>query len=333
MNDLDPTARLVELHAATAADLDAVLDVDAGLREVLIASHHWALGRDLDDMLDLAAGLRAILPHFDLPILGQITTPAPHDHGSHEFGRVNGAVARLLLLMDPSSRLAVRHRPALDALATAFAVARARAIALNIAAAYDVGGDTMAIAGIPFTGALAAALDLAVARAHALNVSLDHADDNARVVSAALDIAFASARDLNLNPDVARGRDRALTLNLDLSYIRDLASSIARACKVDQSLDEAIDRDLDRDLDHTLDSTVAGELDLVLDQARHDFVTADLRGVDLTGVRLDRLRWSAATIWPSDDWLTYALVNSSEIAPGLYEIRGGTTIHEPTHTV
>jgi hypothetical protein len=53
--------------------------------------------------------------------------------------------------------------------------------------------------------------------------------------------------------------------------------------------------------------------------------------MDLTQISLDGLRWSAATTWPSDDWKNQALLDSTEVAPGLYEIRSGTT-NVPTHT-
>jgi hypothetical protein len=68
---------------------------------------------------------------------------------------------------------------------------------------------------------------------------------------------------------------------------------------------------------------------LALDHARHDFTTADLRTIDLFHVQLDGLRWSMSIQWPSETWGNPALQNSTEIKPGIYEIRGGTNV--PTH--
>lgn len=48
-------------------DLAAVLDVEAGLREVMIAARHTNLVRDLREVLDIDAGLSAIVPAAPVP--------------------------------------------------------------------------------------------------------------------------------------------------------------------------------------------------------------------------------------------------------------------------
>lgn len=53
---------LSERHQAMTNDLPAVLDLEAGLREVLLAADHGAVAADIAAALDLDAGLDAILP-------------------------------------------------------------------------------------------------------------------------------------------------------------------------------------------------------------------------------------------------------------------------------
>lgn len=63
------------LHATTAGDLDGLLDIEAGLREALVAVQHTRTGHDLD--LDIEAGLRAITSP------PEVATPSPATHPEH----------------------------------------------------------------------------------------------------------------------------------------------------------------------------------------------------------------------------------------------------------
>ncbi len=67
------------------------------------------------------------------------------------------------------------------------------------------------------------------------------------------------------------------------------------------------------------------DLDLArdLDRARSDFSQADLRDADLTGLSLEGVRWSRATVWPPE-WAEWVEQASVEVEPGIFEIRGGT---------
>ncbi|MGH3899240.1 MAG: hypothetical protein ACRDTA_13575, partial [Pseudonocardiaceae bacterium] len=66
-----------------------------------------------------------------------------------------------------------------------------------------------------------------------------------------------------------------------------------------------------------------------LDDALHDFTTADLRNVDLTGIRLDGVRWSSATQWPTD-WEAQITLDSVEVAPDVFEVRREGRTYAPT---
>src|SRR5215470_6235167 len=98
--DLDRTDRLRALHTAMGEKLDAILDLDGGLREVLITPQHHGMGRTLDAILDLDPGLQAIVPATE-----QTTaTPTTDDIPVSENVAVNGAVATLLMSLDTPTR-------------------------------------------------------------------------------------------------------------------------------------------------------------------------------------------------------------------------------------
>lgn len=68
MSDFDshpedgPDRRLANEHRKLVVDIAATVDVEAGLREVLIRTHHADLVADLGHSLDIEAGLAAIVP-------------------------------------------------------------------------------------------------------------------------------------------------------------------------------------------------------------------------------------------------------------------------------
>jgi hypothetical protein len=365
--DLDRTdRRLRALHTAMGENLDAILDLDGGLREVLIAAQHHGMGRTLDTILDVDAGLQAIVPTTE-----QLTaTPATDGAPTSETIEVNGAVATLLMSLDTPTRLAIRNHPALEALAIVFALTQARLTAralvhtraLALALALDLNRDIDALGhdrdleldlnhdARALAHALDHALDLdrSLARARALDHALDRARGLALKLAGDRARARVLARDRDLALKLARDRDidRALDRSLDLARDRyfDLDRYFARARDLDLDLDFALDLAFDRSLGlarardrdlaraHADAHCLARGRARALDHARHDFTTADLRGIDLPHVQLDGLRWSTRTQWPSETWRDQALQNSTEIKPGIYEIRGGTA-NVPMHTL
>ena len=59
-------------------------------------------------------------------------------------------------------------------------------------------------------------------------------------------------------------------------------------------------------------------------RARDDFLDADLTEVDLTGIWLKGMQWTASTRWPAA-WEEEIQQNSEEIALGIWEVRRGNT--------
>jgi hypothetical protein len=308
MNAFDPSQpagthdRLAEIHAAMSSTLKGLLDVEAGLREVLVAAHHSSLTNDLIKTLHITAGVHAIAPVPAPPKADPSAEPAP----------IEGEVARLLTLLDVPTRLAIRNHHAFDALAVVFTLHTALDLAGDLATHIE-GSDIR-----PALDAVRALTDVLGndTTAGTLYAEIgpdDHPADLVHDLLSAL-ADHAIARALIIAPQLVRALERAF------------ARAVAFARKSSRGMGVALRRavDLDIDLDRAVDRARH------LARARHDFTTADLRGIDLTGIRLDGLRWSAATTWPSEDWRSKAVLVSAEIEPGIYEIRGGTT-NVPSH--
>jgi hypothetical protein len=181
---------------------------------------------------------------------------------------------------------------------------------------------------------------LDLVRDHIFFLALAQARDLARDITVTLDrdLDLTRAVDLALDRDRFRNpyRNRALAREL----VRTLDSARDRAQARTHALDSAVVGALDRDLDSARDrrattsfgltrdlGTILAELDGVvadLNGALHDFITADLRDVDLTGVQLAGLLWSRATTrWPAD-WEAQIELDSVEVAPDVLEVRGGS---------
>lgn len=71
------------------------------------------------------------------------------------------------------------------------------------------------------------------------------------------------------------------------------------------------------------DRTAFANAYTAFNQALHGFTDADLRDVDPTNVELEGLRWSPTTRWPQG-WVDQLVLDSVEVAPDVFEVRGGT---------
>jgi hypothetical protein len=319
--------RLRALHRATGYQLDAVLDLDSGLREILIAVQYREVGSTLDGVLDVDAGLQAIVPAAKQ----RTAIPAAYTP-TCKSTKVNGAVATLLMSLDTQTRLAIRNHPALDALAIVFILTQAhltgpryrRGLTVNL----HLNRARNLALGLAHDLTLGIAHDLTLNLGLALGLAHDLTLDLTRTRGLTLDLALARA----LARALALARTLTLTLarTLDLALTHALTHDLTRNLDLTRNIgrDHALTHDRDHDDDHALNLNTALVRDL--NHARHDFTTADLRGANLTEVQLDRLRWSTITLWPSETWRDQALRDSTEVEPGIFEIRGGTT-KVPTH--
>ncbi|MFJ6087964.1 hypothetical protein ACIQI8_42010 [Streptomyces sp. NPDC092369] len=309
------TNRIERHQQALESALDGVLDIEAGLREILIHSRHDSAVDRLGTLLGTEAGLAAILP----PAASRLPAPDTGDPASAE---------EIPLALSPAGRMTLRNNP--DVKAASLALTRALTRDLNLDLSLDLALD------------LARALD----RALDLHRDLNLARTIARDLGRDLDRALALAGDLDLGLHVGRDLDHAL--NQALNHAR----TLSRALNHDHGLDLA--RDLDRALTLTLTPARDLNRDVVLQiRAREvcraigwvlrreppvldtdsvhtlldDFTNADLRTADLTGIDLSGVHWSEHTTqWPPAVDIEDLKSHSAETPPGsgTWIIRSGT---------
>jgi hypothetical protein len=339
-------------HQHTLDDsLDSVLDIEAGLREVLIHSRHDTAVDALGTVLNTEAGLACILP------------PTPQPQASDTSGtRGNPRAGDLPFALSPADRMALRDHPDVKAAQQLLSrdldhdldrdlsplAVRARAIER----AMTLGRDLARALARDLTRILARDLsrphsrardfvrdiDLARDRARALDVDFARvlARDAPYVVDSGVHFARSRARDLNLDLDSIHSLDRLLGVGLGFG----LALDRARARDLTRLLDLVLDYDLDHDVFieirtnevcRAIGSALHREPPL-LDAASvlmllDDFTHDDLRDTDLRGIDFSGVHWSQRTQWPAVVDLEALKARSDETPPGsgIWIVRSGTT--------
>jgi hypothetical protein len=155
------------------------------------------------------------------------------------------------------------------------------------------------------------------------------------------DLAVDLARALNLVRDLAHARERALAyahalgltltygtlsvlvLGFGLSFAHTLTLIRDRDRDVYQAITRARDRALilDRAFERVLDCNDTITALISLHHALSDVTNHDLRGIDLAGISLEGLRWSAQTQWPSQ-WKDWIQRDSVEVTNGTFQVMG-----------
>jgi hypothetical protein len=138
----------------------------------------------------------------------------------------------------------------------------------------------------------------AIAHARSLSANNASADDLATAIASARDLALAVAQRRTFDLDGAQAIARALDLDDPIG----IATVLAAAPELDR---------------HS-----AASLAQNLDDARNDFADADLSRADLNDVSMTGVRWTTTTRWP-EDWVDRVVLDSQEIAPGVFEIGPG----------
>ncbi|MEV8248413.1 hypothetical protein AB0R01_32265 [Streptomyces rochei] len=325
-------------HQHTLDDsLDGVLDIEAGLREILIHSRHDTAVDALGAVLNTEAGLADILP--PTPQLQASGTSGTHRHP---------CAGDVLPELSPADRMALRNHPDVKAARCALDRDLPRTLALELALKL---AHTF-VRGLPRDRAFA--FDRIRDRALALVSALDSAralDSDlarARVRVRALNRARALARDL------VRARDLARDLVRDLDSARDLDSDhvINHACGRARDLVRILDLALDHDLAlyralararDVLSEIRANEVCRAIGLALHreppvldaasvstlldDFTHDDLRDTDLRGIDFSGVHWSQRTQWPPVVDIEALKARSDETPPGsgIWIVRSGTT--------
>jgi hypothetical protein len=315
-DDHDVVSRLDRQHDDLVDGLDAVVDVAAGLREILLHSRHAGAVDGLDAVLDAEAGLAAIL---------RPAGPVQREALEIRTPQSRPLNAEVRMRLRAHSKVVATYRGFGQArdLVRDFALFRSphreRVLGRVLVLVLDIAQDVVFYFDPhgrrydrDFFRALLSAS--ALARRFALGFSVPD-------------------RDLTHDLDVIRSG----VVDPDLGRALDLARIFARVLAHDRAFDP--DRDSDELIDlytnhlrRVIGAVLKGEpppLDeYSVDDLLNDFTDSDLRTVDLTGIDLDGVRWSEhGTQWPSSMDIHNLRSRSEETPPGsgIYTIRSGTT--------
>ncbi|MEV4567636.1 hypothetical protein AB0K12_28035 [Nonomuraea sp. NPDC049419] len=305
--DLWPNALIDELHG--------LLDIEAGLREVLLHSRHAAQLDGLAEVLDVEAGLGAILLAG-----GGGREEVPRPRREHAFPSID-AEERLALRQHPPVRTAHRLLTrALDhhhALGLDLHLARKLTCHVDRPQADRRRACVLAhqlVRHLHADRERADDLAQAIARCAGAGITaahLAHALDHARELGLVLDLAHALERDLD--GDLAGQLVRCLTRDLGGLH-EGTRTLLAHALTwVLVAIRDRLGREV-----ALSQETVCQFLD--------DFTTSDLRAVRLSDVELEGVRWSeAGTWWPDDVDVEHLRARSDVIGggDGVLVIRSG----------
>ncbi|MEV6013265.1 hypothetical protein AB0M29_41715 [Streptomyces sp. NPDC051976] len=211
--------RLKDLDQQAVTALAHVLEIEAGLQEVLLDARHRRAIAELADVLDIEAGLAAALATQSPEARRTRRAKLPAAPGPAAAART------LIAAIPPEQRLILRAHPASSAVINTVNSSHALANALEHARSLShvLKGDR----------------DREQARAHARNLAIDHALD--------ADRALVRALDRVVERDFGRGSHLDNILHLSRDRDRALARSLIRA--LDHALSRAFNHALDADRD------------------------------------------------------------------------------------
>ncbi|MFF7647120.1 hypothetical protein [Streptomyces canus] len=320
-------------HALSGA-LDGLLDVEAGLRDMLLQSRHDTVIGRLDTVLDTEAGLAAILPP---PPPTHLTGPRITSHGDtgEELPRTISPADRMALRNHPDVKTANYARqqirclrggslPAARDLFLILAHHFVAGINRDLSRARDLTRNPVLIGLLDRTRRHADDLDLDLGLARTSSLDLDRS--LARVLSLArrVDGDRASAADLSRARARARDLGRLLNLSLTTDLPPDPDYAVGPALELIVSvLGEEIHRAIGLALGREIPTLDADVLQALLD----DFTSADLTDADLSGVDLGGVHWTShGTRWPPAIDVGDLKNRSDEAFPGseTWIIRSGT---------
>ncbi|WP_433527758.1 hypothetical protein ACQPZ2_44025 (plasmid) [Nocardia pseudovaccinii] len=295
---------LIAQRDALDADLATVLDLEAGLREVLIAAQYEVLDDDLGDVLDLESGLAAIVPEArPVPEARQGTkrTREPEEYSDDEI--------RAIKTLSIHDRWALRGHILRNGLELAYQTAKELADSGERCTTHTPheSADFWARWIVANHGRFD---DLYEALKRGL-------DEGAFYIRGHLPIHRSPKEEL-LNHWSQRAieakqlTDQAHKWRNDVVHRRFADEAVVRG--VANPPREAVVRGLS-----TLMLKIADAIHAV-----NDFTGDDLREAGLQKEDLDGLRWSAQTKWPPE-WQEEIDRDSVPIGNGVFEVRQGNT--------
>ncbi|MEU0054658.1 hypothetical protein [Streptomyces sp. NPDC006309] len=341
-----PKAKLDQAHDKLLMSLESIIDVEAGLREILLQSDNEAMTQSLSAVIDVETGLREILPatHDELrPVSESIASQSTS--GIEQIKQAIYPAARMMLRADPyfiKLITAQRHMEVAEETCR-----RTREIARDLQHAL-FGGQRMklAVAGDYAVVLTSAAEDILITLREVAEIApmlfgetyeqVEEMVRFGRELKLAIDRANVITREYQ--------RARRWDTNSGRQAARELARDISRAQKEIEYRADGLERivptyammlaDLKyrhyvqieaRNLLHAPEIPVFkfSEWRELLD----DFTSADLRGALLVGVDLTGVRWTLRhTFWPQEIDVEDLRMRSMETpeGSGVFVVRSGT---------
>ncbi|MFJ2774405.1 hypothetical protein [Streptomyces sp. NPDC087300] len=295
--------------------LMTVLDIESGLREILLPSQHEEFVDGLAHVLDVEAGLGEVLA----------PSPLPADTSSGRVSRMHHPeeVVELLRSVDPRIRMRVRTAPDLQPRQMVYSHLRALRNALDRAAVLVAADDEAAHDTTGLTPSMDGILTKAHTSALAVASGINRVRDRDHALRRDLDSGIVQA--------VAQAQDVAR----QLTQLRTAASLGRRLSSISQHAGQL---ELDwLDVLHQSLTAVAQQplppmTPVMLEAFLNDFTACDLRGTSLDRTALTGVLWSdRGTTWPASINTSALKARSVEkpAGSGIYHVRFRTpTMHD-----
>lgn len=343
--------------------LDSLLDVEAGLCEIMLQPQNDTMTASLNSLLDVESGLAAVIPRRSRPEKSEPIESRHQELLSEKF---------LLTVMTPPDRIVLRRNPAvvqsleilkhlpsleqvlLDAQENAqrleYSTFADRNVKVEMAftASISFGFSTRSIATLiaDMGDFVHASIDEDVA------LALRESVHSSERLTAVISLAREAAEKLNFHREKGEGRRlfgpswrNFLAIQMEYEQASELTESEVRHHVGE--LREIVTR-LTQKISHfshacrhrvrhilACETGVSSFPSITLDELRmflDDFTEADLRDAKLLGVDLAGVRWSVhETLWPAAVDVEHLKTLSDEVisGSGIYVIRAGTaTIRE-----
>ncbi|MFE6050425.1 hypothetical protein ACFQ6N_06710 [Kitasatospora sp. NPDC056446] len=324
------------MQTAFLEGLESHLDVEAGLREVMLCARHKDLTDGLDTVLDVEAGL--------VSIMSRTTTRTEFDETAAPLYDI-GLMHQRFELIGPEQRLALREHPLVTSAILADLLIRTVVLAQDLTYGLGFGRYHR----MPLKRAVFAAQRVAQGIAHELDRRAALAwelRDMAHEIVALLEPHYPAIDQAGKVGQVLV-REMAATIDQRVRSAEHPAiAEFLRACQVfmyavhggdlTRAVQEVeyLTRALAAQVGELLGLGEPENLDLeFLSEILDDFTAADLSTTDLTRVDLAGVRWSELrTRWPAEISVDRLREDSRETLPGsgIYIIRPGTGTRDVT---
>ncbi|MFF8868035.1 hypothetical protein ACF08B_39040 [Streptomyces sp. NPDC015139] len=339
-------AKLNQAHDRLLASLDSVIDVEAGLREILLQADNEIVTQSLSSVIDVEAGLREILPATRVELRQNPEAVAPQSaNGVDKIKAEISPAARMMLRANPSFTKLIAGQHQMEV-----AEENCRGLSDTVQRLHDAlfGGRSMK---------LAVAVDCSVVFISTAENMLITLREIAEMVPRVFDETEEQLEEMvKFGRELGLAIDRASNINREQQRVRrdsssrgrqtarELTRDLARAQKEVEYRARGLDRIVptyammlaETKFRHFVKNEAQNFLHaprfpvLTFSEWREfldDFTAADLRSALLVGVDLAGVRWTLRhTLWPQEIDVEDLLMRSLEIpeGSGVFVVRSGT---------